>query len=82
MQKVLRRKEMEDILKRLRVEAMVIGCKESMYRKGVYYVTVEAKSWGTFSYVSKQKRREGDRVVLQDQKLRASRDMIRWEEVK
>lgn len=69
-------------MKRLRVEGTVIQSKRSQVRKSVYYITAQVDGWGEVKYVGTRNRKEGERVVLQDQKARAMHDMIRWQEVR
>lgn len=70
-------------MQRIQIEATVQGKKESAVRPGVFYITAAAPGWGEVKFVSTRKGiKEGDKVSLVSQKLRASFDRIVWEERK
>ena len=65
---------------RIKIQATVLEVKQSVIKHGCYYVTAETKEFGIIKYVSKRRPKIGELVVLQDQKLRAMTDKIRWQE--
>lgn len=69
-------------MRRLKEDAEVVAVKESEVMPGRFYITAKTQHWGEVKYVSTKKRAIGDKVVLQDQKLRNMTDMIRWQEVR
>ena len=69
-------------MKRIRVNAEVLAVKESEVMKGRYYITAKAEGFGEVKYAGTKNHKVGDKVVLQDQKLRISSEGIRWEETK
>lgn len=69
-------------MRRIKVDAEVVKVTPSEVMEGVYYVTAQADYFGEVKYRSNREPKIGEKVVLQDQKLRNMTDIIRWEEVK